>query len=226
MENNSESKPLIKIRENASYLVTGDVKLTTKIPLSNEEGERTGWADGINYPDKSKYSLCRCGHSKTKPYCDSSHKEKDFDGTLTADRADGSTRWNVFEGKGIVMTDDESLCGGYAFCDRFGGVWAQIEQTENPEVKKRVEKQISLCPSGRLQYFSGLLNEDSKPTELKHEPTIAVIPDGPYLVLGNIPVEAPDGFIYEIRNRQLLCRCGNSGNKPFCDGSHWSSLSS
>jgi CDGSH-type Zn-finger protein len=39
-------------------------------------------------------------------------------------------------------------------------------------------------------------------------------------VLGGIPVETADGFTYEARNRQLLCRCGASLNKPFCDGSH------
>jgi CDGSH-type Zn-finger protein len=39
-------------------------------------------------------------------------------------------------------------------------------------------------------------------------------------VLGGIPVETVDGFTYEVRNRQLLCRCGASANKPFCDGSH------
>ena len=32
-----------------------------------------------------------------------------------------------------------------------------------------------------------------------------------------------DGSAYEIRNRVALCRCGASGNKPFCDGSHVSS---
>ena len=30
-----------------------------------------------------------------------------------------------------------------------------------------------------------------------------------------------DGRAYERRARQTLCRCGQSGNKPFCDGSHW-----
>jgi CDGSH-type Zn-finger protein len=50
---------------------------------------------------------------------------------------------------------------------------------------------------------------------------IAVIPNGPLWVLGGIPIEAPDGFVYEVRNRQLLCRCGHSQNKPFCDGTHW-----
>ena len=35
-----------------------------------------------------------------------------------------------------------------------------------------------------------------------------------------IPVIAADGKAYEVRNRMTLCRCGQSNNKPFCDGSH------
>ena len=26
--------------------------------------------------------------------------------------------------------------------------------------------------------------------------------------------------VYEVRNRQTICRCGKSENKPFCDGTH------
>jgi CDGSH-type Zn-finger protein len=39
-------------------------------------------------------------------------------------------------------------------------------------------------------------------------------------VRGGIEVHSADGRVYELRNRVALCRCGASGNKPFCDGSH------
>ena len=42
---------------------------------------------------------------------------------------------------------------------------------------------------------------------------------GPLWVRGGIPVMSADGKPYAIRNRVTLCRCGKSGNKPFCDGS-------
>jgi hypothetical protein len=43
---------------------------------------------------------------------------------------------------------------------------------------------------------------------------------GPLWVRGGIPVVSAYGKPYTIRNRLTLCRCGKSGNKPFCDGSH------
>ena len=38
---------------------------------------------------------------------------------------------------------------------------------------------------------------------------------------GPVQVVGGDGRAYELRERQTLCRCGQSSNKPFCDGSHW-----
>ena len=43
---------------------------------------------------------------------------------------------------------------------------------------------------------------------------------GPIWVKGGIRIEGADGKSYEIRNRVTLCRCGQSSNKPFCDGTH------
>ncbi|MGZ8637173.1 MAG: CDGSH iron-sulfur domain-containing protein [Actinomycetota bacterium] len=45
-------------------------------------------------------------------------------------------------------------------------------------------------------------------------------PDASFWVRGGVPVVSEDGRGYEVRNRQTLCRCGHSANKPFCDGSH------
>lgn len=69
-----ESKGTITIRPNGPYRVEGEVPL---------EGP-----DGQPYELKPAYSLCRCGQSKNKPYCDSTHKECGFAGAEIADPAD------------------------------------------------------------------------------------------------------------------------------------------
>ena len=218
-QDTQETKPHIKIQADGPYLVTGGPKLARRIRVQNAEGESVSWQAGDDYPiQKATFKLCRCGRSKDKPFCDDSHEEATWDSQLTADRAPGETRRQLFEGVGIIMTDDNSLCASFGYCDRFGGVWEEIKDTGDTEVRKRLKAQIAMCPSGRLQY---LRKKGGEPEEVEYEPMIAVIPNGPYWVLGGIPVETPDGFVYEIRNRQLLCRCGQSKNKPFCDGTHW-----
>jgi hypothetical protein len=62
--------------------------------------------------------------------------------------------------------------------------------------------------------------------EPEFPPSIALVEDphqgvsGPLWVRGGIEVIAADGTPYELRNRVTLCRCGQSNNKPFCDGTH------
>jgi CDGSH-type Zn-finger protein len=58
----------IKVRQHGSLLVEGDdVKLVD-------------W-NGVEYAvPKKPFSLCRCGHSNEKPFCDSSHKTCGFGG--------------------------------------------------------------------------------------------------------------------------------------------------
>jgi CDGSH-type Zn-finger protein len=47
-----------------------------------------------------------------------------------------------------------------------------------------------------------------------------VIKNGPLEVKGNYQLTGPDGKKIEAKDSIYLCRCGNSKNKPFCDGSH------
>ena len=60
----------ITIRENASLLIEADT------PLFDHEG------NAVPTPEGRPYSLCRCGGSGRKPFCDGSHKTNGFDGTL------------------------------------------------------------------------------------------------------------------------------------------------
>ena len=50
--------------------------------------------------------------------------------------------------------------------------------------------------------------------------TITPSEDGPYLVSGPVLLTAPDGRDIPHPDPMSLCRCGQSGNKPFCDGTH------
>jgi CDGSH-type Zn-finger protein len=55
---------------------------------------------------------------------------------------------------------------------------------------------------------------------MEPENRIKVRADGPLLCSGDIAVYASDGRLLERSADLVLCRCGQSGNKPFCDGSH------
>jgi CDGSH-type Zn-finger protein len=47
-----------------------------------------------------------------------------------------------------------------------------------------------------------------------------VIKNGPLEVDGNFEITGTDGKKVKMNGPIYLCRCGKSGNKPFCDGSH------
>lgn len=64
----------IKVRDNGPYLVRGPVKL---IDVDGNEFTLTGEA----------FVLCRCGHSATKPFCDSTHKTVGFKSEVRSESA-------------------------------------------------------------------------------------------------------------------------------------------
>jgi CDGSH-type Zn-finger protein/uncharacterized Fe-S cluster protein YjdI len=94
-------------------------------------------------------TLCRCGASQNKPYCDGSHTAAGF--TATGEPA-----------------------------------------TQPSEPLAQRDGPLSLNP----------------------------IVNGPLEVLGNLELCSGTGRTVNRTQKTYLCRCGASGNKPYCDGTH------
>ena len=52
------------------------------------------------------------------------------------------------------------------------------------------------------------------------EVTIEARPNGPYVVTGTVELRDTNGTVLPTQARVVLCRCGASTTKPFCDGTH------
>jgi CDGSH-type Zn-finger protein/uncharacterized Fe-S cluster protein YjdI len=122
---------LIRTLEDGPNAFRGDLRI---------DGEAIGY----------RATLCRCGASKNKPFCDGSHHEIHFDAS------------------GEPPTGDKT---------------AMLEVRDGP---------IDIAPQA----------------------------DGPLVVSGNLEIISGTGRVVARMRRAALCRCGQSQNKPFCDGSH------
>ncbi|MBC5635429.1 CDGSH iron-sulfur domain-containing protein [Ornithinibacillus hominis] len=65
-------KVVIKVNDNGSYRITGDVELVD--------------AEGNVFETKKSFSLCRCGHSAIKPFCDGTHRKIGFESAPRANK--------------------------------------------------------------------------------------------------------------------------------------------
>jgi len=121
---------VIRVLENGPLAVNADLHI---------EGEEP----------RTRATLCRCGASKNKPFCDGSHNTAGFSAT-----------------------------------------------GEPP-------------------------TEDSESLEARGGPLkITPYPNGPLGFAGNVEICAGTGRTVNRMTKGALCRCGQSKNKPFCDGSH------
>lgn len=213
----------VTVSKNGPYLVVGDIALAKQIVVADAEGGSEAWKEGPPIDHAPTYALCRCGKSQSKPFCDGSHQKVGFDGTETASRQPYLDQAQAMNGPSHALTDVENLCAFARFCDPHGQVWSQVAETDNPQVRANFIRQVNHCPSGRLVAWDRATGE---PVETALPVSIGLIEDpveecsGPLWLRGGIPVVSADGFKYEVRNRVTLCRCGQSKNKPFCDGTH------
>lgn len=193
-------KPSFQARENGPMVVKG---------LDNMTG-----VDGNTVDVKPVVALCRCGASKSKPFCDGSHTDIGFESN--GGKPAGRDRLIDYEGSDVTVTFNPVLCSHAGQC---GKLARHVFNTkERPWIRpdegtrSEIEEVVAACPSGALS-----LSGEHK---LMQRATVTVEPNGPYWVqFAEIEADAPGEGASE--DKFVLCRCGLSGNKPYCDGTHY-----
>jgi CDGSH-type Zn-finger protein len=213
-----ESAQRIDVVPNGPYLVYGQVPVTRKRAVLSEHQEPLTWQTTDRLRTGDMIALCRCGGSAQKPYCDGTHRKIAFEGTEAAPTGTYDQRVRTYRGTGVTVRDDRSICEHAGFCgNRLSNVWKMVEDTSDSVARSQMMSKIERCPSGALTYR---VDEDGQDIEPDLALGVGVVNDGPYFVSGGLSVTRADGQPFESRNRMTLCRCGQSANKPLCDGTH------
>ncbi len=167
------------------------------------------------------YYMCRCGGSSNKPFCDGTHNRNNFNGQEFASKDAAAERRDTYVGDGVTIYDDRSRCAHAGNCtDNLASVFKMGTEPwidANGASAEEIINVVKTCPSGALSYSRA---EKGEPEEEPQGPKVTVAVDAPYQTRG-VQVVSGDGEPYDLRERQTLCRCGGSRNKPFCDGTHW-----
>jgi len=164
-------------------------------------------------------ALCRCGGSNNKPFCDGTHGTIGFNSRNTADPSKNRRKANA--GKLITILDNRAICSHSAICtDELKSVfrhhdrpWIDPDGAAVEEIIATIKK----CPSGALGY--AIDGVEALPPQ--RPPLVTVTDNGPYAVTGGIELPGVEFGEGASKEHYTLCRCGESKNKPFCDGSHW-----
>lgn len=96
--------------------------------------------------------------------------------------------------------------------------WINVANASSEEL----EAQIKTCPSGALTYYwnDGTKASATEDPATAEETKVEVIENGPLMVYGALTVKGIDGASSTKNNATAFCRCGQSNNKPYCDGTH------
>ena len=120
-----------------------------------------------------------------------------------------------FQNRTIKVSFDGNICAHAGIC--FGELHSVFDGDANPPINldgastEEVIRVVTKCPSSALTYerLDGVANEQSVTTN-----SATIIPNGPVAMRGQLKLGDKE------YTRLTLCRCGQSQNKPYCDGSH------
>jgi CDGSH-type Zn-finger protein len=190
-------------------------------PLIIKNAKTMTDASGAEMEVKEVMALCRCGQSANKPFCDGSHNEAGFSSANEAEPS-GKDVVLFYEGKEATIAYNPLVCSHAGECVRIAKAafdpkrrpWIEPDNTD----QATLEDVVRSCPSGALRIAE---NEESIAGHLIPErANVHVQKDGPYWITGaSIERDVPGKGGTEAK--YVLCRCGLSSNKPYCDGSHY-----
>ena len=199
-----DDTPKIEVRENGFYRVAN---------VDNLIG-----ADGQEMETKPVMALCRCGLSQNKPFCDGSHKRQGFDGAGPVPEL--KEKILNYEGKDIDIHYSILLCSHAGECGR--RLEAVFDSSQRPWIMpdngsvEDIKAVVRACPSGALRYSE----KGGTPQHIAEDSvSITVEKNGP-LRVSKIELVEDRWSEASSKDSYVLCRCGLSKNKPFCDGTH------
>lgn len=123
-------------------------------PYMAVDVEKLESAKGKDLPLQSVTSLCRCGGSSQKPYCDGTHSEIGFEGTPGEHRPPCKSK--AYVGKAITIYDNRRICSHSAEC--INGLPKVFDLSKKPWIDpdgadaNSIIAVIESCPSGALSY--------------------------------------------------------------------------
>jgi uncharacterized Fe-S cluster protein YjdI len=120
----------------------------------------------------------------------------------------------------IVVYWEPRLCTHSARClqglpqvfDTERHPWVDVTAASADQIAEVIRR----CPTSALRYerLDGAEQEEGvEPT------TIQARRDGPLWVRGKLQIVNQNGSVRQV-TRAVLCRCGHSANRPFCDNTH------
>ena len=200
-----QKKPLIRPLEN------GPLEVENLELFTNSRHEEIA--------TESPMQLCRCGNSRTKPFCDNSHETAGFSSCKCDDRIEDKKEH--YRGRRLTIHDNRGICSHAGFCTSLlplvfkgGEPWIDPDAAE----MDRIMEVIGKCPSGALSYT---VEGENEVKDHPGEAEIHIDRNGAYQVRGDVEIEDTDLGDDASLEHYTLCRCGESCNKPRCDGSHW-----
>ncbi|ABR49871.1 protein of unknown function DUF1271 [Alkaliphilus metalliredigens QYMF] len=193
---------------------------TNNSPFYLVHGKNVTDGEGNPIKVKAVTALCRCGESTSMPYCDNQHEKNKLNTKKSDERA--PDKWKSYKGENITIHFNLGLCCHVASCIK--GLPSVFNVDERPWINadggttEEIIQIISKCPSGALTY-----TKDGRfYSDFEKDIHIKIMKNGPIVVSGAVELIDDLESMQELkaRKRYTLCRCNNSKNKPFCDGSH------